>query len=736
MAVTQLVRSTQIKPGTAYRVVVNDSTGKLAEAALTASNVLVSDANGLPTASGTSTTTLGYLDVGSSLTTLLSGKEPTLSKGNLTEATSNILTISSGTGAVIGSGTSIQVKQAATAQSGYLSSTDWNTFNGKQAALGFTPEDVSNKSTNTSLGTSDTLYPSQKAVKTYVDAVAQGLNIHASCHLATTAQLTVTVSGSGVGKTLTYDAYGPQSIDSHALVLTDRVLVKNQTTSSNVDNGIYSVTTLGVTGVAASFDGIINVQGGETDTLTVSCDTTGTAGNKIITGTGTDTCATLIGAGYTITAGGAVILKSGDEVSIVGGINQVRCILTRATDFDGTPSGEVATGDFTFIQTGTTLGGSGWVVTSGAGTIVVDTDAIVWSQFSAGGSYTAGNGIDIAGTVISLAPLLDGKIIVGNVSNVATNVAMSGEATIINTGAVTLSNAAVIGKTLTAFSSGAGAVTSSDSILAAIQHLDGNVVGTVAVANAALPSASFTDAAVVGKLLTGYSSTTGTITSSSSIVGAISILNGNDGLRVLKSGDTMTGALKIDPATNQLEFGGLLTAKKVVINSTAGSSDWTVTLAPTGNCNFLLSGQASIVTGDISASAGITLSQLAATTPGYMVVGTTGTGVLTGVAMSADATLAYTGALTIASSAITFAKTNQVILEKVNETPTGTLRIFSVDNALVSGSEMVFVNGMVQQKGSGNDYTVTKTTTPAEITFETGNAPPTGSEVLVTYWKL
>jgi hypothetical protein len=30
-------------------------------------------------------------------------------------------------------------------------------------------EDVSNKSTNTSLGTSDTLYPSQKAVKTYVD---------------------------------------------------------------------------------------------------------------------------------------------------------------------------------------------------------------------------------------------------------------------------------------------------------------------------------------------------------------------------------------------------------------------------------------------------------------------------------------------------------------------------------------------------------------------------------------
>ena len=35
-------------------------------------------------------------------------------------------------------------------------------------------EDVANKSTNTNLGTSDTLYPSQKAVKTYVDSAVSG----------------------------------------------------------------------------------------------------------------------------------------------------------------------------------------------------------------------------------------------------------------------------------------------------------------------------------------------------------------------------------------------------------------------------------------------------------------------------------------------------------------------------------------------------------------------------------
>ena len=43
-------------------------------------------------------------------------------------------------------------------------------------ALGYTPEDVSNKSTNTSLGTSDTLYPTQNAVKTYTDNILGNAN--------------------------------------------------------------------------------------------------------------------------------------------------------------------------------------------------------------------------------------------------------------------------------------------------------------------------------------------------------------------------------------------------------------------------------------------------------------------------------------------------------------------------------------------------------------------------------
>ena len=65
----------------------------------------------------------------------IAAKEGTLTKGNLTEATSSILTISGGMSAVIGAGTSIQVQQADTDNAGYLSDTDWDTFNNKQNTL-------------------------------------------------------------------------------------------------------------------------------------------------------------------------------------------------------------------------------------------------------------------------------------------------------------------------------------------------------------------------------------------------------------------------------------------------------------------------------------------------------------------------------------------------------------------------------------------------------------------------
>jgi hypothetical protein len=80
-----------------------------------------------------SASTNGYLS--STDWTTFNNKQNALTFGNFTEATSSVLTITGGTNAIIGSGLSVQVKQANTTTSGFLSSTDWNTFNSKQSAL-------------------------------------------------------------------------------------------------------------------------------------------------------------------------------------------------------------------------------------------------------------------------------------------------------------------------------------------------------------------------------------------------------------------------------------------------------------------------------------------------------------------------------------------------------------------------------------------------------------------------
>lgn len=67
-------------------------------------------------------------------------KQDAITKGNLTEATSSVLTITGGTASVIGTGVSIQVKQASSSQGGYLSSADWTTFNNKSKITSGTTE--------------------------------------------------------------------------------------------------------------------------------------------------------------------------------------------------------------------------------------------------------------------------------------------------------------------------------------------------------------------------------------------------------------------------------------------------------------------------------------------------------------------------------------------------------------------------------------------------------------------
>jgi hypothetical protein len=104
--------------------------------------------------------------------------------------------------------------------------------------------------------------------KSYVDAIAEGLHVHASVKAATTQTLALesgdTVvynnGSSGVGATLTLST-GISTLDGHTLTNGERVLIKNETNQAH--NGIYIRTSATVFTRTNDFDTIAEVSSGD-----------------------------------------------------------------------------------------------------------------------------------------------------------------------------------------------------------------------------------------------------------------------------------------------------------------------------------------------------------------------------------------------------------------------------------------------------------------------------------------
>ena len=114
--------------------------GDLPSGTGTVTSVSVVSANGLAGTVANATTTPAITLSTTINAAVLAGNGTAISAatlGNLTDAGTDGITVTGGTGAVIGSGTSLSQRVADTTHNGYLSSTDWNTFNGKQSALSF-----------------------------------------------------------------------------------------------------------------------------------------------------------------------------------------------------------------------------------------------------------------------------------------------------------------------------------------------------------------------------------------------------------------------------------------------------------------------------------------------------------------------------------------------------------------------------------------------------------------------
>lgn len=255
-------------------------------------------------------------------------KQNALTLGDLTDAGTDGIVITGGTGAVVGSGTSIAQHVADTTHNGYLSSTDWNTFNSKQPAGSYANTALSNLAAvaiNTSLlPATDNSTALGGGIKRWTDVWLTGL---------------LTFDGAGGVDPQTSKIYFPTS-------------------------GLVAIDWL---------NGILN-------------DSAGT--NRLLWSS----------SGVTVKDPG--LFLSG---SISGTINQKASATTTSY-------------------------------------------AITWPAAQASGTQVLqnnGSGV-LSWATSSVSPggiaLTDSHILVGNASNVATDVAMSGDTTIANTGAVTIAN--------------------------------------------------------------------------------------------------------------------------------------------------------------------------------------------------------------------------------------------------------------------------------------------------------
>ena len=232
--------------------------------------------------------------------------------------------------------------------------------------------------------------------KSYVDAVANGLDVKKSVRVATTGNLSATYNNAA--GTLTASSNGAISIDGVTLSADDRVLVKDQT--SQVQNGFYKVTATG--GASAQFVLTRTPDGDEADELTGGAFTfveegTANADNGFVAShNGTPTVGTtnitfeqFSGAGQI--AAGAGLTKTGNTIDVVGTADKITVsanALTIASTYVGQSSittlGTISTGTWNGTEIGVAHGGTGLTAIA-KGSVLVANSANTLSALDGGG---------------------------------------------------------------------------------------------------------------------------------------------------------------------------------------------------------------------------------------------------------------------------------------------------------------------------------------------------------------
>lgn len=232
--------------------------------------------------------------------------------------------------------------------------------------------------------------------------------ISSDSNIVIDANTTAYLNSAAAGNEIATEGYvdtietGLQSQINGKLPLSGGTLTGALTLSASPTSPLHAATKAYVDNTTAGLNFHAPAHAATTDNLTATYDN-GTSGvGATLTGSGTFPQID----GHTVAEQERVLVKdqstafqNGLYVLTDDGDPSGTWVLTRATDADNSPSGEIAYGDFVFIQNGGQAG-YGYIVNT-TGTITVGSTSINYIQFSAGQVVTTGNGLTepIAGTI-------------------------------------------------------------------------------------------------------------------------------------------------------------------------------------------------------------------------------------------------------------------------------------------------------------------------------------------------
>ena len=274
----------------------------------------------------------------------------------------------------------------------------------------------------------------------------------------------------------------------------------------------------------------------------------------------------------------ATALQNGIYTVTDIGTASIAWVLTRAIDFDNNPNGEVAGGDFIFVQEGTTQADNGYVVTTN-GTITVGTTTIDFVQFSGAGQITAGDGLTKSGNIINAVGTSNRITVAADSIDIST--AYVGQATITTLGTITTGTwtAAIIAGEY----GGTGVANTGKTI---------TLGGSLTTSGAFDTTLTMTGATSVTLPTTGTLATlagTETFTNKTLTSPVIATIVNTGTLTLPTSTDTLVGRATTDTLTNKTITGAIITTGSInntPIGATTTDTGAFTTLSASGQVTF------------------------------------------------------------------------------------------------------------------------------------------------------